>query len=325
MIRASHRQAARRTAALIWALMGVAAWVLFPAPARQPRQNTLDRLSALRPAGHPQLVSVQPLPEPPAEGEICPWDRGAGRETPLVLAARLEQETGVAGTTSAADLARPVTLERPPRRVIRDQFPTYSAVAVDPGNNEIVLQDENLFQILVYDRTANTLPTAALTEPKRVIGGKEAKIEFNCGLYVDPKSGDIYSINNDTLNTMVVFSRRARGNVPPDRELQTPHGSYGIAVDEEAQELYLTVEHDSAVVVYRKLAAGAEKPLRTLEGPHTALADPHGIAIDTKNGWMFVANHGNAKRKGVSGSGTFLPPSVTVYPLHSSGDTAPRA
>jgi hypothetical protein len=68
---------------------------------------------------------------------------------------------------------------------------------------EIVLQDENLFQIMAYDRTANTPPKAAFTEPKRIIGGSYTKIEFNCGLYIDPPTGDIYSISNDTVDTMV--------------------------------------------------------------------------------------------------------------------------
>jgi 6-phosphogluconolactonase (cycloisomerase 2 family) len=235
-----------------------------------------------------------------------------------VLMAGLQQPTAdrAAARTS-------VTLERAPLRTIRDSFPTYSAVAVDVANNEIVLQDENLFQIMVYDRLANTPARANLTEPKRVIGGHETKMEFNCGLYIDPKTGDIYSVNNDTLDTVTVFSRSARGNVHPDRTLHTPHGTYGIAVNEEAQELYLTVQHENAVVVHRKMAEGEEKPIRRLEGPHVRLADPHGIGLDTKNQWLFVANYGNAKDVKVPGSGTFVPPSINVYPLRANGDTVP--
>ena len=37
---------------------------------------------------------------------------------------------------------------------------TLCCVAVDPKNNEIVLQDENLFQLMVYDRMTNTSPIA---------------------------------------------------------------------------------------------------------------------------------------------------------------------
>jgi hypothetical protein len=256
-----------------------------------------------RTAGGPQLVSVEPL-------EMC-------ESVPLM--ASLQQETPRGRTSAPTSL----TLERAPLRTIRDSFPTYSAVAVDVANNEIVLQDENLFQIMVYDRMANTPPTASLSEPKRVIGGHETKVEFNCGLYIDPQTGDIYSVNNDTLDTLSVFSRSARGNTHPNRTLHTPHGTYGIAVNEPSQELFLTVQHENAVVVYRKSAQGEEKPIRVLEGPHVGLADPHGIGIDAKNQLLFVANYGNAKDNKIPGSGTFVPPSIAVYPLRASGDTAP--
>jgi DNA-binding beta-propeller fold protein YncE len=258
--------------------------------------------------GSPQLVSIEPL-------EMCA-SLPAG-EPALPLLAELRQER----PSIAAVNYR--TLERAPLRTIRDSFPTYSAVAVDIANNEIVLQDENLFQIMVYDRMANTPPTASLTEPKRVISGHDTKIEFNCGLYVDPKTGDIYSVNNDTLDTLSIFSRNARGNARPDRTLHTPHGTYGIAVNEETQEIYLTIQHENEVVVHRKTAQGQDKPLRVLGGRHVGLADPHGIGLDTKNQWMFVANYGNAHENKVPGSGTFVPPSINVYPMKASGDTPP--
>jgi DNA-binding beta-propeller fold protein YncE len=207
--------------------------------------------------------------------------------------------------------------------MIRDTYPTYSAVAVDPIRNEMVLQDENLFRILVYDRMANTPPGADLTEPKRVIGGNKTRVEFNCALYLDPKTGDIYSVNNDTLDATAVFSREAHGNVPPNRVLHTPHGTYGIAVDENKEELFLTVEHTNAVVIYRKRAQGDDQPLRTLQGERTGLEDPHGIALDTKEQLLYVANHGNALDSQRETGGRFEPPSITVYPLSASGNTAP--
>jgi DNA-binding beta-propeller fold protein YncE len=138
---------------------------------------------------------------------------------------------------------------------------------------------------------------------------------------------------------MVVFSRQAKGDVPPTRELETPHGSYGIAVDEQAQELFITVQHAAGVMVYRKYAHGAEKPIRMIVGNRTKIADPHGVALDTKNGLVFVANYGNSsqykpgeERKGggatggqgrINGSGKFVPPSITVYPIKTDGDVAP--
>src|SRR5438094_3752542 len=291
----------RRTVGTCFVLMAVASSMVYAGRGLAPE-------SAREPTGFPQLVSVESL-------QMCASFSPAAA-VPLLTAFRQDRPQ-VASTTNYR------TLERAPLRTIRDSFPTYSAVAVDMVNNEIVLQDENLFQIMVYDRMANTPPAARLTEPKRVIGGHETKVEFNCGLYIDPKTGDIYSVNNDTLDTLSIFSRNARGNAHPDRTLHTPHGTYGIAVNEETQELYLTVQHQNAVVVHRKMAQGQEKPIRVWEGAHVGLADPHGIGIDIKNQLMFVANYGNAKSNQLPGSGTFVSPSINVYPLKAGGDTPP--
>ena len=79
---------------------------------------------------------------------------------------------------------------------------------------------------MVYDRMTNTPPSAALSEPKRVIGGHNTFLEYACGVYVDPATGDIYGINNDTLNWMTVFDRNAKGDTKPNRKLRTPHTTF---------------------------------------------------------------------------------------------------
>lgn len=265
---------------------------------------------------------------------MCQWMPASASE-PFSMA--LPQQSSSGASHRATD-----KIERAPIRVIRDTYPTYSAVALDLQTNEVYLQDENLFGLKVFDRLDNTPPTAAFTEPKRVLGGIETKLEFNCAIYVDPKTGDVYSVNNDTVDHMVVFPRDAKGNVRPMRELRTPHGTFGIAVDEVNQEMSLTVQHDHAVVTYKKDAKDLDHPIRLLQGDHTLLADPHGIAVDTTRKLMFVANHGSRytptgerppempahwprgrDTEEKPGSGNFTPPSITVYPLQASGDTAP--
>ena len=100
------------------------------------------------------------------------------------------------------------------------------------------------------------------------------------------------------------------------------------------------------MVVYNKAAKGSEPPIRLLQGSHTGLADPHGLALDQKNKLLFVANHGSyhevspaaagEKRRGtvfpgfplsredaVPGSGKFLPPSISVYAKDAKGDAPP--
>ena len=215
--------------------------------------------------------------------------------------------------------------------MIKDPYPSFSAVAVNPEENMLVVTDENMFQIMEYDRRDNTPPRARLTEPKRVISGPDTKAEMMCGVYIDPVTKEIYVLNNDTQDWMPVFSRDARGNAKPSRFLATPHGTFGLAVNEETQQIFMTVQHENAVYVYRKQASGEEKPLRVLMGGDTQLEDPHGIALDVKNKLMFVSNFGNAQvippgSPGGRGAGTygkFEPPSITVYPLEASGNTKP--
>jgi DNA-binding beta-propeller fold protein YncE len=303
----------------------------------------------LKPTGYPQLVSVEPLPETEMGGELCAEMPGG---SPALLAANIESERlewqggqerqdsllAKPASVTAADKRSAVLVNRPPARVIRDPFPTYSAVAIDPKNNEIVLQDENLFQLMVYDRMTNTSPNARFSEPKRVIAGHDTMVEFNCAIYIDPKTGDLYSVNNDTLDTMTVFSRNQSGNSRPARTLSTPHRTYGIAVDETREEMFLTVQDPPMMAVYNKYAKGQDKPVRVLRGNRTGLHDPHGIGLDTKNGWMFIANYGNVAShpdgggnslpgrgyaEMVPGSGRYEPPSITVYPADARGDTQP--
>ncbi len=296
-------------------------------------------------AANSRLLSIIPLPE--TGGEMCQWMPASAAGS--LRAARWQERRTSGETGSSPDAARRAeAAKRKPIRMIRDQYSTFSSVAVDPLRNEVVLTDENLFNLLVYDRLTNTPPAAAMSEPKRVIGGVNTKVEFQCGLYIDPKSGDIYAVNNDSVNTLVVFSRQAKGNVPPNRELETPHGTFGIAVDEGREELFLTVQHDNAVVVYHKMAKNQDSPVRLLQGNRTQMADPHGIALDLKNKRMFVANYGahhrhddapvlerdsgdvagkanwpRSRANMIPGSGRHLPPSITVYPLDAGGDIAP--
>ena len=290
-------------------------------------------------AGSARVVAVDQVPE--MDAEMCALPPPAGMNRTLYAA--LYQQA-VAQLDDGAE--REAVAARKPVRAIGDPYGNFSAVGLDLANNEVILQDENHFRILVYDRTANTPPTATLTEPKRIIAGDQTSLALNCAIYVDPNNGDIYAVNNDSIDTTVVFSREQRGNAAPSRKLSTPHGTFGIAVDEAAQELFLTVQHSHAVVVFPKMASGEDHPIRSIQGGRTGLGDPHGIALDTRNGLIFVSNYGsmNTMRRDVAdrewehegkefwpldrlhavpGSGRNVPPSITVYPKDAGGDLAP--
>jgi DNA-binding beta-propeller fold protein YncE len=264
---------------------------------------------------------------------------------------RALRRTEGASSTAASVIAPQVRAFIDPTRKVRDAYPAFAAVAVDMTRDEVVFTDENLFQILVYDRTENTPAGVPASRPKRIIVGPNTDIEFQSGLYVDQKTGDIFAPNNDTRDTLVVFKHGSSGDSAPIRRVETPHGTFGALVDEAHDELFMTEQHDSAIVVYRKDATQEESPVRYLQGAHTGLQDPHGIALDPRGDVIFVANYGythdvaftDKPKTGVNqagnrdgksnwplgrefavpGSGTINAPSITVYMRSASGDAAP--
>jgi DNA-binding beta-propeller fold protein YncE len=300
--------------------------------------------------GQAQLISIQPLPE--MAGDMCQTEpASAARSFTEVLReqeAAAKADVAVRGEPMPSAGSQAEVDARKPVRMIKDNYASFSSVAVDITNDEVVMTDESLFNIVAYDRTENTPPRAAMSEPKRMIGGLDTSVEFQCGLYIDPLNGDIYAVNNDTVDKLVVFSRKAKGNVPPDRMINTPHTTYGIAVDESHQELFLSVQEASAISVYAKNAKRDEPPLRLLQGSKTQLADPHGIAVDGDKNLLFVANFGNEsehdksaiqgtggygvsnkanwpleRAAAVPGTGKFTGASITIYARDARGDTAP--
>ncbi len=309
----------------------------------------------------------QPQPDGNTETQLIETDRLVSIESPTAMAAGSAPENLVAlvrsqpATAQAAqsasppprpsDAVRAEVARRQPLVSFKDPRHVFAAVAVDPIRNELVAGDENNFTIVVYDRMENRPPSAAFSEPKRVIGGDNTFLEYLCGVYVDPASGDIYGINNDTLNWMTVWGRDANGNVQPKRKLATPHTTVRMAVDEEEQEIFMTVQDDHAVSVFAKMAVDNEVPLRLIQGPDTQLADPHGIALDPNTGRIYVSNWGTVgdrfydeettidaygqyprygkanwpvgRNANIPGSGRNEPPSVTVYRKDAQGNVTP--
>src|SRR5438874_13642934 len=133
----------------------------------------------------------------------------------------------------------PIVLDRAPLRFIKDPNPSFSGVAVNSEHNMLVITDENLFQILEYDTRENTAPQARFSEPKRIISGTDTRAEMMCGVYIDPKTREIYVMNNDTQSYIPVFAPDQKGNVAPERYLAGNRG-FGIAADEERGLLYMT-------------------------------------------------------------------------------------
>src|SRR5437870_1790765 len=125
-----------------------------------------DLLVAQKPIGAARLISSEPLPAPAGHGEMCEWVPASAGSS--LFAALLEEEARPSSKAArSGDVAGPTDFsKRKPLRMIRDPYSVYSAVAVDVANNEVVLADENKFNVLAYDRLTNTPPRAAMSEPK---------------------------------------------------------------------------------------------------------------------------------------------------------------
>ena len=325
---------------------GLTAWVLFAGTAKQDLAK-LQSGSSLSDASAPTVL-------PETSGPMCPVIP-VSAEMSLMAALGGQQRANAATPADASDTrptdaVRDAAAKRPPIHVMRDPNPAYSAVAVDLAHDEVVMADENNFSILTYSRTENTPPAAKMSEPKRMIAGPQAYLEFNCAVYVDPANGDIYSVNNDTLNWLTVFNRDVKGDQPPTRKLRAPHTVFGIAVDEERQEMLLADQDDHSVVVFKKASKDEESPVRVIQGSKTHLADPHGIALDPKAKLIFVTNWGTTnvrpdpgspglkpvsfggvtrtlwpviRDNAVPGSGKIFPPSIAVFPKDADGNVEP--
>jgi DNA-binding beta-propeller fold protein YncE len=304
--------------------------------------------------GASRLIASEVLPELATEN--CTWESAA----PDRLA--FQGQRGGGGRAGGPAMGDPAVAARMPARTVRDPYAGFAAIRVDPVRDEVVVMDEFKFNIYVYDRLAQTPASAPQTTPKRFIGGGKTLSRYNSDGYVDSKTGDIYIVNNDSEPGMFVFPRTADGNVAPARELLTPYGAFGLTVDEERGEMFVTIQHDGAIQVFKKDAKGEEPAIRLIQGNKTRLADPHGIAFDPKTRLLYVANYGterdeaadtvqqmpnplntvrpgkprrpnwpagnggpgnDGRREVIFGTGKFGPPSITVYAADAQGNVEP--
>lgn len=236
----------------------------------------------------------------------------------------------------------------PPVRMVVDPYPSFNGVAVDTTNDLVMMSDTNRKSLLVYDRTAGSATTTASAVPRRQIMGPETGVGFVAGVAMDPAHRELFTVNNDVEDRLVVFDYDDRGNVKPKRLLYVPHQSWGIAFAPKRDLLALSVQTPNMFVVFKREAKKFDAPIRSVRGPKTQMADPHGIYFDETNNEVVVANHGNfrprelitsytaydaresrqeragGERVDENARGRFIPSSVTVFDGDAAGDVAPR-
>jgi len=242
--------------------------------------------------------------------------------------------------------ASDTSADLPPVRMVVDPYPSFNGVVVDPASDLVMMSDTNRKSLLLYQRLAGGPAATEPAAPVQQIMGPQTGIGFVAGVAMDPVHRELFTVNNDVEDRMVVFDYDARGNVKPKRLLYVPHQSWGIAFNRKRDEIALSVQTPNMFVVFKRDAQKFDAPIRSVRGPKTEMADPHGIYFDETHNEVFVANHGNFRpaelitsytaydaresrqeRTGNAFSetarGRFVPSSLTVYDGDAKGDVAP--
>lgn len=231
--------------------------------------------------------------------------------------------------------SQPVGGDVIPLRQVSDPYPVFNGLAIDPVNNIVAMSDVNRKSLLSYDRSADSA-RGGITAPRHQVFGPLTNIGFIAGVMVDPQRRELYTVNNDIEDTMVVMPYDAQGNAEPSRILSIPHQAWGLAMSRTHDQIAVTVELQEAVVIYKRDARNVTPPVRYIRGANTGLADPHGIFWDDRHNEIAVANHGNYRGliKDVGAGcvptgtadpegGAVLPSSITFYSGDAKGDVRP--
>jgi len=134
----------------------------------------------------------------------------------------------------------------------------------------------------------------------RQIIGPESQIGYIVGIMFDPAHREIYAVNNDLDDRIVVFDDDARGDVKPKRRLYVPHQAWGLSLNPAADQFAISVQQLSMVAFYRREASGLEAPLRIIAGPKTGLLFIVGVAVDPVHD-RIVAASASSVRGGTTG------------------------
>jgi DNA-binding beta-propeller fold protein YncE len=224
-----------------------------------------------------------------------------------------------------------------PVRQVTDPYPSFNGIAVDGVNGVVFMSDANRKGLLLYDRASGSRSKEE-TRKLGQITGPATLLGYVAGVALDPDRREVYGVNNDIEDSMMVFSYDDTGDVKPKRVLGVPHGAYGLSFSKKRDEIAMTIQDTSAnaVVIYKRDANGLDPPVRVLRGKKTDLSDPHGIDFDDTNQELIVTNWGSwnvpvgdwysspdaAPPRNLPG-GTFNEPSINAYSATAEGEVPP--
>jgi len=212
-----------------------------------------------------------------------------------------------------------------PCRVISDPYPEFNTIGMDTKNGLVVISDTNMKSLLVYHINEASNSSGA-TRAIAQIKGPATYLSYATGVALDPARRMMCVTENDVGDDVACFPYGANGDYKAS-VLAVPHGSYGLAFSQRLHQMALSIEHNEQIIFYRTGATGAELPLRSIRGPHTQMADPHGIYWDDVNHEIGAVNHGNWSQAywdvDYNGGGHYQPPSITIFADNAKGDVPP--
>ena len=218
-----------------------------------------------------------------------------------------------------------------PVRSVYDPHPVYNGMAVDSQNGMVVMSDQNNGGILVYDVRSGSQERTTTT-PKTHITNAGG---FMAGVTVDPVNREIYIANNDGGGLSVWSYDWTVQRPRALRELSAPHQAWGVSLDLKRDEIAVTSQQYQGISIYERTAKDADRPIRTIRGDKTMMADPHGVYLDGTRDEVVVANHGSwTEMRSYSADGPpllvgeyipgrFEQPSIRVYKASADGNVAP--
>jgi len=113
---------------------------------------------------------------------------------------------------------------------------------------------------------------------------------------------------------IAAFAREANGTMAPERVIsgsptKMSRTVHGIAYDPVRDEIYVTNALADAVLVFRGGAAGAEAPVRVIQGPCTGMVNPHAINLDLAHREILVSS--------------LSARAIAVFPMDARGNVTP--
>ena len=208
-------------------------------------------------------------------------------------------------------------------------------MAYDDVHDEIVVPQPQAQAIMTFRGGAN-----GEEPPIRVIQGSLTQLGDSDDdpdrLALDPVNHEIFVPQKDYI---LVFDRRANGNVAPLRILKGPDAfrrASAVAVDPVNNVLLVSGRPADGgaggVMIFERTAQGNTKPLRVIRGPRTDLRGGGRIFAHPERGLILVSVESGSRQNAPTGEENYTPLNemahdrgyVGVWSIHDSGDVAPR-